>query len=524
MFRAPRPRGEDSPTVPGGGAELSTSLEAVLALSLCAVVTLASMTFLRRSSALGQTLLALQEESLASARRAHVGATPAVTRARPELVFLIVLDGLRADRLDLYGYARETAPNLRALGEVGVVFEHVGSQAGHPLTSSKSWLTGKYPTTLMFEATGADLVELSVLRDPGAYLRTTFGALEGTLARAFRERGYRTAAFADGPWFTRAAGFGVGFEHFDESGGGLAAAVPHALAWLAGQGGRPTLLLVHAGDLRAPFAAPPPFDHVFCEASQASPADDSLAAEQAHALDAHYDGALLALDAELGRLLEGLRASGAFERALIVVTSGHGQSLGEGGRVGHGGLAPEELAVPLLVKTPASWNLPPKRVAAPVELVDLLPTLLALCALPVPPDLDGRSLVPTLFRGLGGRERLVAQTCFEAGPELRASAALRALIAPERWQVLHDVERAAASFVPLVQGAETDALAIEAAEFGPLMELLGERGRSDARGRGRSAPPVFGAELARVLAELGYAVTNAPDAPAAGSGARDDLR
>ncbi len=538
MFRAIRARGEDPPTVPETNDRHSTSLEALVALSLCAVVTLASVAFLRRSSDLSRALVELQDESLQAAPTRARSGVPSRSRPRPELVLVISLDGLRADHLDLYDYARETAPNLRALGEAGVVFESVLAQAGHTLTSHKSIFTGKYPATLMFERTGADLLELSSLHDARPYLVDTFSGVEGTLAAGFRERGFRTAGFTEGPWMGRAAGFEHGFEVFDDAGGGLAAAVPRALAWLENHGAHPAFLFLNSADLACPYVAPEPFDSVYCPehaghhalaeiCGQRTPHDVELHPADATALRDHYDGAILAADAELGRLFDGLRARGLFERALIVVTSDHGESLGERGQVGHGGLSLEQLRVPLVLKLPESWSLEPARVSEAVEMVDLLPTLFALCALPVPDDLDGRSLLPTLFRGVRGRDVLVAETTLDEGPEPRSSPAMRTFLRPGRWQVIHDLERSEASFFALQSDPEAlFAHPIGAQEFAPLLELLLEPRRNGRRSLLRPATPVvLGAELEHELEQLGYgAALAAPLAPAPGPDGDDDLR
>ncbi|NOT31557.1 MAG: hypothetical protein HOP15_14005, partial [Planctomycetes bacterium] len=119
MFRATRPRGEDVPPLPQPGDLHATSLESLLALSLCAVVLLASAAFLRRSSALSRALAELQDESRQSWLAPTKPVPSGTSQPRPELVILISLDTLRADHLDLHGYARETAPNLRARSRAG---------------------------------------------------------------------------------------------------------------------------------------------------------------------------------------------------------------------------------------------------------------------------------------------------------------------------------------------------------------------------------------------------------------------
>lgn len=532
MFRAIRPRGEDDPTVLRDSAATPASVESLLALSLCATVILASVAFLRRSSDLSRALAGLQEDSARTSpekpRRRDV--VPG-SEGAPDLVIIVALDGLRADRLALHGYERDTAPRLCSLGAEGVTFHTVAAQASQPLVSHKSILTGKYPATLMLEETGADLLELSRPRDGRAYLVDAFSAVRGALAAGFGAAGFRTAGFTSGSWTGRTAGFAHGFEVFDDAGGGLGALVPRALAWLEHSAVRPALLFLQADDLACPYAAREPFERAFCRGhashgalagrcDPSTPRGRALSDADRVALSDHYDGCLLGLDAELGAFIDGLRARGLYDRALFVVTAGHGESLGERGSIGHGGLHMEELLVPLILKFPARWKLGPTVVAEPVEMVDLLPTLFALCRIPAARDLDGTSLLPSL-RGVRGRDTLVAQTSFEQGAERVSSPAERTLLRPGRWQVIHDVARSQARFFALQDDPRGLAgLPVGRAEFEPLLQILLERGRAETRGGLRPDPaPAFGEALARALEALGYG-----GAPLAGSGAARVIR
>ena len=115
------------------------------------------------------------------------------------------------------------------------------------------------------------------------------------------------------------------------------------------------------------------------------------------AISDHYDGGIASADAYLGELFAEFRRLQLYDEALIVVTSDHGESLGEHDQIGHGGLYLEQLLVPLIIKLPASWAAPRGRVAQPVALLDVLPTILSACGIPLPADLDGRSLLPLLW-------------------------------------------------------------------------------------------------------------------------------
>src|SRR6185295_16125302 len=139
--------------------------------------------------------------------------------------------------------------------------------------------------------------------------------------------------------------------------------------WLENNGASPAFVFVQAGDLACPYSARAPFENAFCpdhalHAPLAERCDTrtrgELESTDLAALSDHYDAAVLSADDELGRFLDGLRAHGLYERALIVVTAGYGESLGERGVVGHGGLFLEQLLVPLVFKFPQAWNLTPR--------------------------------------------------------------------------------------------------------------------------------------------------------------------
>ena len=519
MFRAKRARGEDLAS--RQEALLPGSLESALALALSVTVLLASVAFLERSSRLSRVMAELCGESLRAEERAGLRSPRrAAPQLSADLVILISLDTLRADHLGVYGYARETAPHLRALAGEGVLFRTVGAQSAQTLTSHKSLLTGKYPNTLMREETGADLVDLANLGgDKKRYLVDTFTQVRPTLAELFRAGGFATCALTDGAWMSRETGFQHGFEAFDDSGGGLEAILPRAAAWLATLGRARGFLFVHAYDVHCPYPTREPYDSAFCrdhgahvelagKCGKGALFELALGAAERAALVDHYDAGILSADAYLGEFFAALRAAGLYERALIVVTSDHGESLGERGLLGHGGLHLEQLFVPLIVKPPRAWRLEPRVVDEPVELVDLHPTLLAFVGLPAPDDLDGRSLVPTLFRGVRGKDYLVAQTTFEEAPEFRSSPAKRSLLRPGRWQILQDAERGTASFYTLEHDPEgLLAHPVAAEEFALLLDLLLERHSPRPARRGREARADFSPEIELELEALGYAGT-----------------
>ncbi len=114
-----------------------------------------------------------------------------------------------------------------------------------------------------------------------------------------------------------------------------------------------------------------------------------------------FDDALRFVDAQVGRLLDALRASGELDDTLVIVTSDHGESFGQYGVVTHGKTLREpEARTPLLVSLPG--RVAPRDVDVPVSHLDVMPTVLDLLGLPPYPGYQGTSL---LRREAAARER-----------------------------------------------------------------------------------------------------------------------
>jgi choline-sulfatase len=299
--------------------------------------------------------------------------------ARPNLL-LITLDTLRADRLGSYGYAQAETPALDALGARGVRFEH--AQSPIPLTgpSHSTILTGLYPP-------------VHGVRDNVVF---TLDDRHETLAERLKKEGYRTGAFVGAYPVAAAFGFRQGFdefkEGFKENAEGAGAQRPanevadDAIAFVSARQDAPFFAWAHFYDPHAPYEPPEPYKTRFA--------------------GREYDGEVAFTDAQVGRVLDALRAAGHGEDTVVAVVADHGESLGEHGEVTHAVLIYEStLHVPFLLAGPAL----PKGliVKSRVGLVDLLPTLLGLLDREAKDELPGRDLRPA-FRG----ERLAAETLY----------------------------------------------------------------------------------------------------------------
>jgi arylsulfatase A-like enzyme/Flp pilus assembly protein TadD len=206
-----------------------------------------------------------------------------------------------------------------------------------------------------------------------------------TLATILKARGYSTGAFVSAFPLDSRFGLARGFDVYDDSfvdaqerpalleqerRGGIT--VAHARQWLDGQGDRPLLCWVHLYEPHAPYQPEEPYASRF-------PREP-------------YQGEVAAADAALGPLLEPVLRSGEGGRTVVVLTSDHGESLGEHGETTHGIFAYEAtLRVPLILYAPGI--VAPRVASVPARHVDVLPTLLDALGVTVPAGLPGRSLL-----------------------------------------------------------------------------------------------------------------------------------
>jgi len=302
-----------------------------------------------------------------------VVAVAAVAASPPANLLLVTIDTLRADHLHAYGYAIDT-PATDALARSGVVIEDATVHAPQTRPSHASLMSGRYP----YEHRIRD--NFSPRLDPST----------PTLATLLQARGYDTAAFVGSVVLTASSGLDRGFAVYDDP---FSAASPSAtrneerraeevvssaLAWLKKERTHPFFAWVHLYDPHAPYEPPDRYRKLYAGRL--------------------YDGEVAYADAQLGRLLGFLERQGLQGRTLVVVTSDHGEGLGDHGEEEHMMfLYDSTLRVPLLLSWPGV--LPAgARIGGQFRSVDVLPTVLDLLGLPTPP-VSGASRAAALREG-----------------------------------------------------------------------------------------------------------------------------
>jgi hypothetical protein len=349
-------------------------------------------------------------------------------------VLLIAVDALRADHLSIAGYDRATTPVLDALARAGVRFENHLSTAPWNLPAAASLLTGCDPYV------SRRLLPAGLPRA----MATRWSVPEQAphLAQQFLLAGWTTAAFVDHAHLARPFGFGAGFQGWISSADlpsgevGLAGLERSLVQWLRERGRNENwFALVHSHDLERTWSQNDPrWDTVFAPRAELSAVPPVGDAEHLfHAVPrarwsggmttlgeyrARYDGALLRLDGEIGRLLDHLAQLGWLDDTTVCVVGTHGLGFGEAGLwLDHGTFDDVDLAVPWILRPARGLSLGSERQVLELSsALDVAPTLLDLVGLSVPAAMQGVSFVPFLEgRSRSPRDHLVARSAFQDG-------------------------------------------------------------------------------------------------------------
>jgi arylsulfatase A-like enzyme len=334
----------------------------------------------------------------------------------PRGVIFLMCDTLRRDHLGLYGYSRETAPHLKSLAEQGTVFLDNISQATWTKASTPSLMTSLYPFSTQVQGTPDRL-----------------SAAATTIAEVFRGAGYTTVSFSSTGFTGRMSNLHQGFEELHESSSidepryrskTAREYVDRAIGWIEDHPDMPFFMYLHVFDPHHQYEPRPPYTAAFEDPALREEHEKEREASRKFihqemrgrglpnpeelkkaSIDAGkwvnyemgwYDGSILGMDAELGRLLERLRALGIEKDTLLVFFGDHGEGFGEHGSMWHGYTGYGEMSGVPMIFYRAGVIPAGLKISETVRNLDLMPTVLDLSGLPIPEKIQGQSLVPLI--------------------------------------------------------------------------------------------------------------------------------
>ncbi|MDA1272740.1 MAG: sulfatase [Verrucomicrobia bacterium] len=376
--------------------------------------------------------------SLATVQQPIAGTSSKKAR-RPRGVIFLVIDTLRRDHLNIYGYERETLVHLKKFADEGVAFANAIAQGTMTKISQPSMVTSLYPVSHTVLGMDRGLPASAV-----------------TIAEAYREAGYATVSYSSVPFTGKSNNMHQGYEELHESGSISDTEyrtktsqhyVDRLIQWLEEHQDTQFFAFLHVFDPHSPFRPRPPYDTIWgapgTEERMAKIEEDIRASNVRTAMDnmPHkdeylktgndpdellriykdwYDGSIRGADAEIGRLFQALREMGLEDDTLIVFSSDHGEELWDHGQFFHGQSVYGELSqVPLVFRWPNNPGIQKGvMVDHVVENVDIMPTLLELSGIEGPSNMQGRSLVP-LLDGSGNaawKKRVAVTQAMVGGP------------------------------------------------------------------------------------------------------------
>jgi arylsulfatase A-like enzyme len=350
--------------------------------------------------------------------------TGSANYTKPNVIFYVI-DGGAADYMSVYGYNRDTTPNIKRLAAEGALFEQAYSNSSWTKPSTASFMTSLHHSVLGGFRNWSDPVPEKAV----------------TMAQHFHAADYQTGVFLANPNAGTLSGLqrGVdfmreGWEDFSYFG-----PEPHRESsrylhegfwdWRNAHPGYPFWAHFQTTDVHEDFPAAPPFSGLYVDSDQLgtwkewdqrlkkfgdhgiySEAYEKTGIDRVAFFSVHqglYDETMAHNDFQIGRLVDRLKANGEWDNTLLVIGSDHSTRAA----MDDMGLAVQDTLPPKWVDTilrPSISRIPlifvwpghideGQRFRQPVSMIDVLPTVLDLVGLPQPDVTQGRSLAPLLL-------------------------------------------------------------------------------------------------------------------------------
>jgi arylsulfatase A-like enzyme len=371
-----------------------------------------------------------------------------VPNRRGDNVVWLSIDALRPDHIGAYGYSRRTTPNIDSLATSGFRFSSAHAQATGTWDSVPSMLTGRYPHSLPRDYDDPRAA-------PGkrwyAYtLKPEAPLVSELLARI----GYATGGFG-APGLFDWLGFDQRFATYERTDDYRGPAVR-----FVSTANEPFFLWEHM-----------PYPH--------EPYEKHAEHDFGPGKIDRYDSEIAFSDSIIGDIVRALERRGALGRTIVIITADHGEAFGEHNSLFHASSCYEEqMRVPLVLRVPGSA---PAVVSTPVELVDLVPTLLELLGIPRQGlALDGESLLDAMANPERRATRGAYCEYFQAGPTLKS-------LISGKYKLVYDVANDELELFALDRdpGERVNLEREEPRARERLLDALGERSHPQAAGWGQ---------------------------------------
>lgn len=350
----------------------------------------------------------------------------AFLKGKPNIIW-IVADTARRDRFSLYGYHRQTTPNIDAFAKDAVVFTRAIAAAPWTVPSHASMFTGMYPSKHGAHHSGrrsicdplpqANLTIAEILSGVG-YSTACIAANNAGLSRGFAlDQGFQLY-FADLPsvysllWgkLLQQLPGKIKNDYLRINDLSLASEINPIvvekviLSWVKKHHADPFFLFVNYMEPHGGINhIPQPYDSLFgfrrdlhdkifegFDQAKIVRKEKTVTEEQKAFHDAYTDRKIAFMDHHLGRLLDTFKEVGIYDGAMIIITSDHGNLFGEHFSFGHNtDLYNELIWVPLIVKYPRSMQRSGTEDKY-VSNIDVMPEILSVAGLPVPEGVQGQ--------------------------------------------------------------------------------------------------------------------------------------
>jgi arylsulfatase A-like enzyme len=366
-----------------------------------------------------------------------VAEAAALERHENTNVILVSLQCLRPDHLGVYGYKRDTSPNIDRLSKSSILFDNTISQANLTPVSMMSVLTSQYPRVngmIAFDV-ATDAVRSRTLPEIMKYYGYTTAAVSGSPEFFMRYDTESGTEIKLGDVFSRS------FDYFGRTrkglGSSLRVAPTESLDWIQKNKDKKFFMWIASGVIHVPYAAgvpqqfktmfdPPgyiPFWNKFhsIKAEEGTPDDTTydvlmriyrdeyylgfnpvykLSSVDYSYIVSRYDAAIRYTDNFIGQLVDLLEKTGLSKNTILIIHSIHGEDLGERGTYVHYDLSESAVKSALLVRLPDGEQ-GGKRIKDQVQGIDIVPTVLDYLGIPRDHEQQGRSLLP-LVKGEEG--------------------------------------------------------------------------------------------------------------------------